>query len=95
VCFDVHVCGYLCEKYLTELLYLTGAPNRSMVIALVREDSGASIGGKAGTVQHFGKESGLPRKVQESIDAVPAATFEAAESIFEALVGLFSSFFFL
>lgn len=64
-----------------------------MLIALVRENSGASIGGKAGTVQDFGKESGLPRKVQESIDAVPAATFEAAEGFFEALVGKFFFFF--
>ena len=55
--------------------------------ALVRESSGASVGGKVGTVQEFGKESGLPRKVQDAIDAVPAATSEALESFFEALAG--------
>ena len=54
--------------------------------ALVREDSGASVGGKSGSVQHFGKEHGLPGKVQSWLDSVPLATHAGALSMFEALL---------
>ena len=54
---------------------------------LLREESGASVGGKAGTTQHVGKEHGLPKKVQESMDAIPVATLAGAKSMFEGLAG--------
>jgi SAM-dependent methyltransferase len=52
--------------------------------ALVRENSGASVGGKAGTAQQVGKEHGLPRKVQEFLDSIPVSAMDGAKALFEA-----------
>ena len=53
---------------------------------LVREASGASIGGKVGTAQHVGKERGLPRKVQDTLDSIPVAIMEAGKAFLEGVV---------